>query len=75
MPLMVVALAVPILNEPFALPKRIGVAVIAAGIVGIVWGSDGTLGTAQNIGHLLLLASALAFACYTVALRRARPPL
>jgi drug/metabolite transporter (DMT)-like permease len=72
MPLMVVALAVPILNEPFALPKQIGLAVIAAGVVGIVWGSDGTLGTAQNIGHLLFLASALAFACYTVALRRAR---
>jgi drug/metabolite transporter (DMT)-like permease len=72
MPLMVVALAVPILNEPFALPKQIGLAVIATGVVGIVWGSDGTLGTAQNIGHLLFLASALAFACYTVALRRAR---
>jgi drug/metabolite transporter (DMT)-like permease len=72
MPLMVVALAVPILNEPFPLPKRIGVAVIAAGVVGIVWGSNGTLGTAQNIGHLLFLGSALSFACYTVALRRAR---
>ena len=72
MPLMVVALAVPILNEPFALPKRIGVAIIAAGVIGIVWGSGGTLGTIQNIGHLLFLAAALAFACYTVALRRAR---
>jgi len=72
MPLMVVALAIPLLNEPFALPKRIGVVVIATGVVGIVWGRDGTLGTAQNIGHLLFLASALAFACYTVAMRRAR---
>ena len=72
MPLMVVALAVAILNEPFALPKRIGFAVIAAGVVGIVWGSDGTLGAAPNIGHLLFLASALAFACYTVAMRRAQ---
>jgi len=72
MPLMVVALAVPVLNEPFALPRRIGVAVIAAGVAGIVWGRDGTLGTTQNIGHLLFLAAALAFACYTVALRRAR---
>jgi drug/metabolite transporter (DMT)-like permease len=72
MPLMVVALAVPILNEPFALPKRIGVAVIAVGVAGIVWGRNGTLGTTQNIGHVLFLAAAFAFACYTVALRRAR---
>ncbi len=72
MPLMVVALAVPMLNERFTLPRRIGVAVITTGVVGLVWGSDGALGTAQNIGHLLFLTSALAFACYTVAMRWAR---
>jgi len=72
MPLMVVALAVPVLNERFTLPRRIGVAVIATGVVAIVWGSDGTLGTPQNIGHVLFLTSALAFAFYTVAMRRAR---
>jgi drug/metabolite transporter (DMT)-like permease len=72
MPLVVAVLAGAILNEPFALPKRIGFAVIATGVLGVVWGSGGTLGTTQNIGHLLFLASALAFGCYTIALRRAR---
>ena len=38
----------------------------------MVWGSGGTIGTEQNIGHLLFLGSAFAFACYTVAMRRAR---
>jgi drug/metabolite transporter (DMT)-like permease len=71
MPLMVCVLAAVILNEPFALSKRIGVALIAAGVVVVVGDSGGTLGSIQNIGHLLFLASALAFACYTVAMRRA----
>src|SRR5262249_12907849 len=32
----------------------------------------GTLGTGQTIGHALFIASALAWACYTVAMRGAR---
>jgi drug/metabolite transporter (DMT)-like permease len=35
-------------------------------------GAGGTIGTRQTVGHLLFLAAALAFASYTVALRRAR---
>jgi drug/metabolite transporter (DMT)-like permease len=69
---MVAVLAAAILKEAFTPQKKLGLALIAAGVVGIVWGSGGTVGTAQNIGHLLFLGSALAFACYTVALRRAR---
>jgi drug/metabolite transporter (DMT)-like permease len=72
MPLMVAVLAATILKEAFTLQKKAGFALIATGVVGIVWGSGGTIGTAQNIGHLLFLGSALAFACYTVAMRRAR---
>jgi drug/metabolite transporter (DMT)-like permease len=72
MPLMVAMLAAVVLKEAFTLQKRVGFALIATGVVGIVWGSGGTIGTAQNIGHLLFLGSALAFACYTVAMRRAR---
>ena len=72
MPLMVAVLAAAILKEAFTAQKRVGFALIATGVVGIVWGSGGTIGTAQNIGHLLFLGSALAFACYTVAMRRAR---
>jgi drug/metabolite transporter (DMT)-like permease len=32
----------------------------------------GTIGTAQNVGHVLFLAAGLAWAGYTVAMRRAR---
>jgi drug/metabolite transporter (DMT)-like permease len=42
------------------------------GAVGIVWGMGATIGTAQNIGHVLFLAAGLVWACYTVAMRRAR---
>jgi drug/metabolite transporter (DMT)-like permease len=72
MPLMVALLAAAILKEAFTLQKSVGFALIATGVAGIVWGSGGTIGTEQNIGHLLFLGSALAFACYTVAMRRAR---
>jgi drug/metabolite transporter (DMT)-like permease len=72
MPLIVAVLAATILEEAFTLQKKVGFALIATGVVGIVWASGGTIGTTQNIGHLLFLGSALAFACYTVAMRRAR---
>jgi drug/metabolite transporter (DMT)-like permease len=72
MPLMVAVLAAAVLKEAFTPQKKVGFALIATGVVGIVWGSGGTIGTAQNIGHLLFIGSALAFACYTVAMRRAR---
>lgn len=72
MPLMVAILAAAILNEAFTSQKRVGFALIAMGAVGIVWGTGGTIGTTQNVGHVLFLASGLAWACYTVAMRRAR---
>jgi len=72
MPLVVALLAAPILKEAFTPQKRIGFLLISTGIVGIVWVSGATIGTSQNIGHLLFLTSASAFACYTVAMRRAR---
>jgi drug/metabolite transporter (DMT)-like permease len=72
MPLMVAILAAAILKEPFTPQKRAGFALIMAGVVGIVWGNGGSIGTTQNVGHVLFLGSALAWACYTVALRRAR---
>jgi drug/metabolite transporter (DMT)-like permease len=58
--------------EAFTRHKRLGCALIAAGVLAMVWGNGGAIGTAQNIGHLLFLAAALAFACYTVAMRRGR---
>jgi drug/metabolite transporter (DMT)-like permease len=72
MPLMVAVLAAVILKEAFTPQKKAGFVLIATGVVGIVWGSGGTIGTTQNIGHLFFLGAALAFACYTVAMRRAR---
>jgi drug/metabolite transporter (DMT)-like permease len=72
MPLAVALIAAPILQESFTTQKKLGFLLISAGIVGIVWVSGATIGTAQNIGHVLFLASAFAFACFTVAMRRAR---
>jgi drug/metabolite transporter (DMT)-like permease len=71
MPLLTAILAALLLDEAFTLHKRIGLALIAGGVGAIVWSSGITFGTSQTLGHLLFLGSALAFACYTVALRRA----
>jgi drug/metabolite transporter (DMT)-like permease len=72
MPLMVAILAAAILKEAFTSRKRVGFALIVMGGIGIVWGTGGTIGTAQNVGHMLFLAAGLAWACYTVAMRAAR---
>src|SRR5262245_42138220 len=72
MPLMVAMLAAVVLKEPFTAQKRAGFALIVTGVIGIVWGTGGSIGTTQNVGHLLFLGSAFAWACYTVAMRRAR---
>ena len=72
MPLVVAVLAAAVLKETFTLQKKIGFLLIATGVVAIVLASGGTIGTSQNIGHLLFLAAAFTFACYTVAMRRAR---
>jgi drug/metabolite transporter (DMT)-like permease len=72
MPLMVALLAAALLNEPFTTARKIGFAFILAGVVGIAWGSGGELGTPQNIGHGLFLCAGLAWAFYTVAMRKAR---
>jgi drug/metabolite transporter (DMT)-like permease len=72
MPLMVAILAAAILKEAFTLQKSVGLVLIAAGALGIVCGTGGALGTAQNVGHLAFLAAALAWAGYTVAMRQAR---
>jgi len=72
MPLMVAILAAVILKEPFTPQKRAGFALIGTGVVGIVWGAGGGIGTTQNVGHLLFLGAAFSWACYTVAMRQAR---
>jgi len=72
MPLMVAILAAIILKEAFTLQKTGGLILIVLGALSIVWASSGTIGTRQNIGHLLFLCAGLAWASYTVAMRRAR---
>jgi drug/metabolite transporter (DMT)-like permease len=71
-PLMVAMLAAPILREVFTFQKKVGCILVVVGAVGIVWGAGGAIGTAQNIGHLLFVSAGLAWACYTIAMRRAR---
>jgi drug/metabolite transporter (DMT)-like permease len=72
MPLMVAILAAAILNEPFTPRKTIGLALIVVGAIGIIWIAGGAVGTRQNIGHALFLGAGFVWACYTVAMRRAR---
>jgi len=72
MPLMVAVLAAAVLGEAFTPRKNMGLILIVAGAIGMVWASGGTLGTRQNIGDLLFLCAGLAWAGYTVAMRRAR---
>jgi drug/metabolite transporter (DMT)-like permease len=72
MPLMVALLAAVILKEAFTPQKIAGLVAIVLGALGIVWASGGAIGTRQNIGHVLFLAAGLAWAGYTVAMRRAR---
>jgi drug/metabolite transporter (DMT)-like permease len=71
-PLLVAILAALLIAEPFTRPKGIGFALILAGILGIVWGAGGAIGSKQNLGHALFLAAALLWAGYTVAMRKAR---
>ena len=73
MPLMVALLAAVLLHEPFTAAKKIGFMLILFGVFGIAWRAGGdAMESGQTIGHLLFLGSALAWAFYTVAMRRAR---
>ena len=72
MPLAVAVLAAAFLHEAFTAAKKIGFALIMTGALGIAWGTAGAIDPKQATGHGLFLASALAWACYTVAMRRAR---
>lgn len=71
MPLMVALLAAAILGEQFTTTKKIGFALILPGVIAIAWGTGGAIGS-QSIGHALFLGSGLAWAGYTVSMRRAR---
>jgi drug/metabolite transporter (DMT)-like permease len=72
MPLAVAILAALVLHEPFTAAKKLGFVLILLGVFCIAAGASEPLGSTQTIGHALFLGSAVAWACYTVAMRRAR---
>jgi drug/metabolite transporter (DMT)-like permease len=71
-PLLVAILAAVVLGETFTVAKQIGLALIVTGALLIVWGAGGTIGSQQNIGHALFISAAMLWACYTVAMRKAK---
>jgi len=54
-PLYVATLAAVVLGEAFTTAKRIGLVLIVTGVLGIVWGAGGTIGSRQNIGHAMFI--------------------
>ena len=72
MPLLVALLAAALLKEMFTTAKKAGFALILPGVLLIAWGTGGELGSRQNVGHGLFLSAGLAWAFYTVAMRKAR---
>ena len=71
-PLLVAILAAIVLGETFTLARQVGLALIVTGALLIVGGAGGTIGSRQNIGHAMFIGAATLWACYTVAMRRAR---
>ena len=71
-PLYVAILAAVVLGEAFTVAKRIGLVLIVTGVLGIVWGAGGTIGSRQNIGHAMFIGAGMLWACYIVAMRKAR---
>jgi drug/metabolite transporter (DMT)-like permease len=71
-PLLVAILAAVVLGDTFTVAKQIGLALIVTGALLIVWGAGGTIGSQQNIGHALFISAAMLWACYTVAMRKAK---
>jgi drug/metabolite transporter (DMT)-like permease len=72
MPLMVAVMAAMVLGEAITRTKLLGFALILPGVVAITMAAGGALGSRQNLGHALFLSAGLAWAFYTVAMRRAR---
>ena len=56
-PLYVAILAAVVLGEAFTLAKRIGLVVIVTGVLGIIWGAGGTIGSRQNIGDAMFISA------------------
>jgi drug/metabolite transporter (DMT)-like permease len=72
MPLMVAVLAAIVLKERFSARMWIGLGAIVTGAVGIVCRRGGAVDSEQTVGDALFLLAGLAWAAYTVTMRRAR---
>ena len=70
-PVLVSFLAAAYLGEPFTSMKQVGCALILAGAFGIVFNKGIAFGSVQTTGHIMFLAAGFAWACYTIALKRA----
>jgi drug/metabolite transporter (DMT)-like permease len=71
-PLYVAILAAVVLGEGFTVAKRLGLVLIVTGVLGIVWGAGGMIGSRQNIGHAMFIGAGMLWACYVVTMRKAR---
>ena len=69
MPLFVAVLSALVYGERFSLSRRIGMALVALGIVLILIGGQRADSAHLALGHALILAGALAWAIYTISLR------
>lgn len=70
-PLYVAIVGAVVLGEAFSAAKRIGLVLIIAGVLGIVWGAGATIGTRENIGHAMFIGAGFLWAGYTVVMRKA----
>jgi drug/metabolite transporter (DMT)-like permease len=70
-PLIVVLLAAIFLGDRITSLKWIGFILIACGALAMIWGSGAGIGTEQNIGDAMFLTAGLAWACFTVVMKRA----
>ena len=50
-------LAAILLGEAFTRANRLGVVLTVIGVVGIVWGAGGTIGTRQKIDYAMFMAA------------------
>lgn len=71
MPLFVAILSAALLGERPGRTQALGIAAILVGALGMVWASRAGPGSDRSLGHLLFLCASFAWACYTVAMRRA----
>lgn len=72
MPVFVALLAAMVLREPASCTAKLGLSLILAGALVIIGWHVAAWGGERTFGHALFLSAAFLWACFTVAMRRAR---